>query len=207
MLPLSMFKERNVAFGNLATIAIYAGLTISTFIIVIVLQQVAGFSALVAGFVMVPVTAIMFLLSGRFGALAGRHGPRFFMTAGPLIGAGGFLLMLSTGEPLNYWTQLLPGILVFGFGLSMTVAPLTSAILGSVPEDTAGIASAVNNAVARIAGLVAVALTGLVTGPVLTMAGFHRVLVLMATLLVAGGVISWFGIVNPVTAKPEPDRR
>jgi EmrB/QacA subfamily drug resistance transporter len=196
MLPLSMFKERNVAFGNLATIAIYAGLTISTFIIVITLQQVAGYSALRAGFVLLPVTAIMFALSGRFGALAGRHGPRLFMTAGPLIGAAGFLLMLFSRENLNFWTQLLPGILVFGLGLSITVAPLTSAILGSVPEDTAGIASAVNNAVSRIAGLVAIALTGLITGPVLTMAGFHRSLILMAGLLAAGAAISWFGIVN-----------
>ncbi|TDP90496.1 MFS transporter [Labedaea rhizosphaerae] len=207
MLPLSMFRERNVAFGNLATIAIYAGLTIATFIVVITLQQVAHYSALVAGFVMVPVTAIMFVGSGRFGALAGRYGPRFFMTAGPLVGAAGFLLMLVTREDMNYWTQLLPGILVFGLGLSMTVAPLTSAILGSVPEETAGIASAVNNAVARVAGLVAVALTGLVTGPVLTLAGFHRALVLIAVLLVAGGVVSWFGIVNPERATPAPDRR
>lgn len=196
MLPLSMFGERNVAFGNLATVAIYAGLTVSTFVNVIVLQQVAGYSALKAGLVMMPVTVIMFVLSGRFGALAGRYGPRLFMTVGPLVGATGFLLMLWSRQDLNFWTQLLPGILVFGLGLSMTVAPLTSAILGSVPGETAGIASAVNNAVARIAGLVAVALTGLVTGPVLTMAGFHRALVLMAALLVVGAVISWFGVVN-----------
>lgn len=207
MLPLSMFRDRTVAFGNLATVAIYAALQISTFVIVIVLQQVAHFSALKAGFVLLPVTAIMFLLSGRFGALAGRYGPRLFMTLGPLTGAAGFLLMLLTREDLDFWTQLLPGILVFGLGLSMTVAPLTSAILGSVPEETAGIASAVNNAVARIAGLVAIALTGLVTGPVITMAGFHRSLVLMAALLGAGAVISWLGVVNPRTATPEPGTR
>lgn len=196
MLPLGMFKKRNVAFGNLATIAIYAGLSVSSFIIVITLQQVAHFSALTAGFAMLPVTVIMFTLSGRFGALAGRFGPHFFMAAGPLLAATGFLLMTRTQPDLNYWTQLLPGILVFGFGLSITVAPLTSAILGSVAAEHAGIASAVNNAVARIAGLVSIALVGIVTGPHLDIHGFHRALIATATLLAAGGIISLVGITN-----------
>jgi MFS family permease len=156
--------------GNVATLTIYAGLTASTFLLVLFLQQVGGYSALLAGLSLLPVTIIMFLLSPRFGALAGRYGPRLFMGVGPLIGATGFLLMLglnpqfthgSSAYPsFNYWSQLFPAIIVFGIGLSVTVAPLTAAILGDVPAEKAGVASAVNNAVARVAGLVAVAAVG-----------------------------------------------
>jgi EmrB/QacA subfamily drug resistance transporter len=170
MLPLSLFRNHNFSMGNVATLTIYAGLTASTFLLVLFLQQVGGYSALLAGLSLLPVTIIMFLLSPRFGALAGRYGPRLFMGVGPLIGATGFLLMLglnpqfthgSSAYPsFNYWSQLFPAIIVFGIGLSVTVAPLTAAILGDVPAEKAGVASAVNNAVARVAGLVAVAAVG-----------------------------------------------
>jgi len=196
MLPLDTFKRRNVAVGNVATLTIYAGLSIASFILIITLQQLAQYSALLAGCAMLPVTIIMFIMSGRFGALAGKFGPRLFMGIGPLLAACGFLLMLGTKTDINYWTQLLPGIIIFGLGLSMTVAPLTSAILGSVPPEHAGIASAVNNAVARIAGLLAIALIGVVTGPVLTIDGFHRVLITVAILLGAGGIISLIGVTD-----------
>jgi EmrB/QacA subfamily drug resistance transporter len=162
MLPLSLFSNHNFSVGNIATLAIYAGLTASTFILIVFLQQVGGYSALAAGLAGVPITLIMFVLSPRMGALAGRYGPRLFMGIGPIVGGLGILLMLRLGTHINYWTQLFPAIAVFGIGLSITVAPLTAAILGDVPQEKAGIASAVNNAVARIAGLVAVAAVGAV---------------------------------------------
>ena len=160
MLPLSLFGNRNFSVGNVATLAIYAGLGTSTFLIVLFLQQVGGYSAFAAGLALLPVTLLMFVLSSRFGALSGKYGPRFFMGVGPLVAGCGFLLMLRLHADVQYWSQLFPGIILFGVGLSITVAPLTAAILGDVPKPQAGIASAVNNAVARIAGLVAIAAVG-----------------------------------------------
>jgi MFS family permease len=200
MLPLNLFNTRNFAVGNLATLTIYAGLSISMFIIVVFVQQIGNYSALRAGFTLMPVTLLMFFLSPRIGALAGKWGPRWFMAAGPILGALGFLLMLRVDGDINYWTELLPGILVFGVGLSVTVSPLTSAVLGSIDAKRAGIASAVNNMIARVAGLIGIALIGLVTGPHIDLNSFHRVLVVTAGLLAAGGVISAIGIQN--SARP-----
>jgi EmrB/QacA subfamily drug resistance transporter len=197
MVPLSLFKVRNFTIGNLATTTIYAGLSVSTFLIIIFVQQVGHYSALSAGLTILPVTLIMFFLSPRFGALAGRFGPRFFMSVGPIIAAIGFLLLLRVNVEINYWTQLLPGILIFGLGLSMTVAPLTSAVLADINKQHAGIGSAINNAIARIAGLVAIASIGLVIGQDLTLDGFHRGIMVMVILLTFGGVISAIGIRNP----------
>ncbi|HVX57033.1 MAG TPA: MFS transporter [Candidatus Saccharimonadales bacterium] len=160
MLPLGLFRHRNFSVGNVATLAVYAGLSVSTFLIVLFLQQVSHYSALKAGLAMLPVTIIMFLLSPRAGVLSAKYGPRLFMGFGPLIGGAGFLLVARLPLHFTYWTQLLPAIIVFGLGLSITVAPLTAAILGDVPPAQAGIASAVNNAVARVAGLLAVAAVG-----------------------------------------------
>jgi EmrB/QacA subfamily drug resistance transporter len=196
MLPLGLFKVRNFAYGNIATLAIYGGLSVATFLLVVYLQQVAGYSAIQAGLALMPVTLIMFFLSSRFGALAGTYGPRLFMTLGPILGAMGFLLMMGAQSQMQYWTQLFPGVVVFGLGLSITVAPLTAAILGAIDSKQAGIGSAVNNAVARIAGLIAIAGIGVVVGPTLTTFGFHRGLLATAILLVLGGVISFVGIRN-----------
>lgn len=196
MLPLGLFSVRNFSVGNIATTAIYAGLSIATFLIAVFVQQVGGYSAMEAGLALIPVTLIMFFLSGRFGALAGTYGPRLFMAAGPIVAAAGFGLMILVDSTVNYWV-LLPGILLLGLGLSITVAPLTSAILGAVDSRQAGIASAVNNAIARIAGLIAIALLGVVTGPVLTLEGFRNGAILTAILLIVGGVISAIGIKNP----------
>jgi EmrB/QacA subfamily drug resistance transporter len=160
MLPLSIFKNHNFSVGNVATLAIYASLTATTFLVVVFLQQVAGYSALKAGMALVPVTLIMFFLSSRFGTLSGKYGPRAFMTVGPIIAGIGFLLMLRIDASADYVTQVLPGVALFGLGLSVTVAPLTHAILGDVDKSQSGIASAINNAVARIAGLLAVAAVG-----------------------------------------------
>lgn len=160
MLAFELFARRNFSVGNIATLAVYAGLSASTFLIVVYLQQVNGYSALAAGLTLLPVTVIMFIVSPRTGALAGIYGPRLFMGVGPIIAGLGFLLMLRMGQVSHYWTELFPAVIVFGVGLSLTVAPLTAAILGDVPADKAGIASAINNAVARVAGLIAIAAVG-----------------------------------------------
>lgn len=200
MLPLELFRTRNFTVGNIATVAIYAGLAVATFLIAIFLQQVGGYSATQAGLALLPVTLIMFLLSSRFGALAGTHGPRLFMAVGPVLAGIGFLLMLNVGSgegrSVEYWPQLFPGIVLFGLGLSVTVAPLTSAVLSSISSRQAGIGSAVNNAVSRIASLVAIALVGLIVGTTIDIDGFRRGIVLAATLLIIGGVISGVAIRN-----------
>jgi EmrB/QacA subfamily drug resistance transporter len=196
MLPLHLFAARNFAYGNVATFAIYAALSIATFVITVFLQQVAGYSALEAGLSLIPVTIIMFFLSSRFGSLATRWGPRFFMTAGPLIAAAGFFSMLRVTMPINYWSGLLPGILVFGLGLSITVAPLTAAILGSRDSAQAGIGSAVNNAISRIAGLLAIAFLGIIVGESITIETFKQSILVASLLLVFGGVVSFIGIRN-----------
>lgn len=197
MLPLRLFRARNFAWGNLATTAIYGALSLGGFVLTLFLQQVAGYSATWSGVAQLPTTLAMIALSAWFGTLSGRYGPRLFMTVGPVVAAAGFLLMLAMDETAFYPTQVLPGQLVFGLGLSITVAPLTAAILGAVPPHDAGIGSAVNNAVARVAGLVTVAFAGIITGGVLDVASFHRALLVTAALLVAGGLLSLIGIRNP----------
>jgi EmrB/QacA subfamily drug resistance transporter len=162
MLPLALFRRHNFAFGNIETFAMYGGLGVLFFLLVLFLQQVAGYSALAAGTASLPVTAIMFALSMRFGALADRYGPRFFMGVGPLVTAAGLALFLRLDEDVNYLTDLLPALVIFGLGLAMTVAPLTSTVLADADESNAGIASGVNNAIARVAALVAIAAVGAV---------------------------------------------
>ncbi|MDQ1607189.1 MAG: hypothetical protein QOJ18_1556 [Microbacteriaceae bacterium] len=196
MMPLGLFRVRNFGIGNVATVAIYGALSIGGLLVVVFLQQVAGYPATLAGLALLPVTLINIALSPVFGGLAGRHGPRLFMAVGPIVAGIGYLLMRGISATANYWTQVLPGTIVFGLGLSITVAPLTAAILGSIDESQAGIGSAINNAVSRVAGLVAVAMLGIVVGTRLDVAGFHRGLLVTAGLLIAGGVISAFGIQN-----------
>src|SRR3954451_5887317 len=162
MLPLSLFRRRNFAVGNAETFTIYAGLSVLFFFLVLFLQQVAGWSALHAGLATLPTTVVMFLLSRHTGALADRYGPRLFMGGGPLVAACGLLLMQRIGADPDYLTALLPALLVFAVGLSLTVAPLTATVLADADEHNAGIASGVNNAVARVAGLLGVAAIGAV---------------------------------------------
>ncbi|RDV46544.1 MFS transporter [Leifsonia sp. ku-ls] len=203
MLPLGLFRVHNFWVGNISTFFVYAALSFGPLIVTLFLQQVAGFSAIAAGFVFIPSTLCMLLLSGLFGGLAGRFGPRLFMAVGPMIAAVGFLWLLMMGTDVNYWTTLLPAVLLFGVGLSITVAPLTSAILGAIHPEQAGIASAVNNAVSRIAGLLAVAAAGMIIGGTLDEAGLHRAMIAAAALLLIGGVVSAIGIQNraPVAEK------
>jgi MFS family permease len=160
MLPLQLFRRRNFAAGNIETFAMYGGLSIVFFLLVLFLQGVAGYSALAAGGASVPVTLVMFVLAARFGRLADRYGPRWFMGTGPLVCAAGLSLMLRLDADVDYWTELLPALLIFALGLAIVVAPLTATVLSDADEHNAGIASAVNNAIARVAGLVAIAAIG-----------------------------------------------
>ena len=162
MLPLTLFRRHNFAFGNIETFAMYGGLGLLFFFLVLFLQQVAGWSATAAGSASIPVTIMMFAFSTRFGAMADRYGPRFFMGVGPLVAAAGLASFLRLDADVNYLTDLLPGLLLFGLGLSITVAPLTSTVLADADESNAGIASGVNNAIARVAGLVTIAAVGAV---------------------------------------------
>jgi len=202
MVPLALFTVRNFAWGNLTTTFVYGAISLGGFLLVVFLQQVAGYPATLAGLATLPVTIISILLSSRIGALAGRCGPRVFMSVGPLIAAVGFILYAFSGAHPYYWTQILPGVILFGFGMTITVAPLTSAILGAIDERQAGIGSAINNAVSRVAGLVAIAFVGLIVGPQLGVAGFQRGMLVTAVLLVLGGVTSCIGIRNSVPKAP-----
>ncbi|HEY1595995.1 MAG TPA: MFS transporter [Thermoleophilaceae bacterium] len=162
MLPLSLFKSRNFAVGNITTFALYAGLGAATFLLALFLQEAAGYSALEAGLSLLPLTVITFALSRRFGALADRIGPRPFMGFGPIVAGAGLLLLVRVNSSGDYVKDVLPGVLVFGLGLAATVAPLTATVLAGAPAHHSGIASGVNNAVARVAGLLAVAVIGAV---------------------------------------------
>jgi len=159
MLPLGLFRRRNFSAGNIETFATYAGLSILFFFLILFLQQIWGYSPLRSGLATLPVTVVMFALSRRFGRLADRFGPRLFMGAGPLLAACGLLLFQRIGAHVDYLADVLPGLLVFSLGLAMTVAPLTAAVLAGA-EGEAGIASGVNNAVARVAGLLGTAAVG-----------------------------------------------
>jgi EmrB/QacA subfamily drug resistance transporter len=162
MLPLALFRVRNFAVANAATLATYAGLMGSSFFLTLYLQQVGGYSALAAGFAGVPISLMLFFLSPRFGAFSARVGPRLPMAAGPIVGGLGLLLLLRVDVDPSYLTEVLPALVVFGLGLAATVAPLTTTVLNSVDERNAGIASGVNNAVSRVAGLLAIAVLGAV---------------------------------------------
>ncbi len=207
MLQLDLFARRNFALANLQTLSMYAGLSILFFFLFIFLQQVAGYSALKAGLTTIPTTLIMFALSSRMGALADRHGPRLFLAGGPLVSAAGILLFLRAGLETSYLRDLLPALVVFSLGLSMTVAPLTATVLADADESDAGIASAVNNAIARVAGLIGVSAIGaFVAGQLAgdtfapdtgSVRAFHEAIAICSVLVATGGVVAFFGIRNP----------
>jgi EmrB/QacA subfamily drug resistance transporter len=202
MIPLRLFAVRNFSVGNVSTTLVYGALSLGGFLITVFLQEVAGFSATAAGLAFLPMTIISIVLSSFFGGLAGKYGPRLFMGLGPIVGGIGYLLlMFGMGDDVNYWTQVLPGVVVFAVGLTMTVAPLTAAILGSIPTEESGIGSAINNAISRIAGLISIAFVGVILGSQLTVDSFHRGLLVTAVLLILGGIVSLIGISNPVHEK------
>ncbi|NRG39699.1 DHA2 family efflux MFS transporter permease subunit [Rathayibacter sp. VKM Ac-2835] len=198
MLPLSLFASRNFTVGNVSTAFVYGALSFGFFALGLYLQQGLGFSATLAGLATLPPTILLLLLSQVAGSLTARFGPRLFMGVGPLVAGVGFLLLAGVRPPADYATQLLPGILLFGLGLAITVAPLTSTILGAVDSRHSGVGSAINNAVSRIAGLVAIAATSLIVGDSLDAEGFSRAAIATAVLLFAGGLVSLLGIRNPV---------
>uniref|UniRef100_UPI0040535A4E MFS transporter n=1 Tax=Microbacterium sp. LWH7-1.2 TaxID=3135257 RepID=UPI0040535A4E len=201
ILPLDLFRVRNFWTGNVSTTFIYGALALNGLVVVVYLQEGAGLPATLAGLASLPMTILLILSSSRVGALSGRWGPRFFMTAGPLTMGVGALLLLTVDTDFSYWWQVLPSMIVMGAGLALTVAPLTSAILGSIEPERSGIASAVNNAVARVAGLIAIALLATIVGGALDLEGFHRSAIVTAVLMIAGGITSFFGIRNPDRAQ------
>jgi EmrB/QacA subfamily drug resistance transporter len=200
MLPMPLFADRNFATGNLATVFVYAGVSIGTLIVTLFLQEIVGFGATESGIATLPLPILSFLLAAHVGGLAAKCGPRLFMAAGPLIAGVGFVSMRPAPGHFDLWVQLLPGLVLFGLGLTITVTPLTSAILAAVKPSQSGIGSAINNAVSRIAGLIAVALAGVIAGGALDYGSFRRLVLVTAVLFALGGVIAAIGIRNP--AKP-----
>jgi EmrB/QacA subfamily drug resistance transporter len=162
MMPLYLFRSRNFSVGNLTTLALYAGLGVATFFLILFVQQVGGYTPIQAGLSLLPITVVTFLLSRRFAALADRLGPHYFMGGGPIVAGAGLLLLMLVGAKADYVTTILPGVLVFAFGLAATVAPLTATVLGSVEPGHSGLASGINNAIARVANLLAIAAIGAV---------------------------------------------
>jgi EmrB/QacA subfamily drug resistance transporter len=203
MMPLSLFRARNFWTGNVATAFIYGALSLNGFVLGVYLQQGAGLRATLAGLAFLPSTVIMILFSERVGAWSGRYGPRLFMTVGPIVMGAGSLLLLTVSKDFSYWWQVLPYVVVFGIGLTLTVSPLTSAILGSIESERSGIASAVNNAVSRVAGLLVIAMLATIIGGRLDLAGFHRGVVVTAVMMVVGGLVSFTGIRNELVKAGE----
>lgn len=152
ILPLDSFRSRQFSAANAATFVIYGALGGSLFLLPIQLQRVIGYSPVAAGRALLPVTVVMLILSARMRRLATRVGPRLPMTVGPLVAGAGLVLLSRAGSGSSYWAGLLPGVVVFGLGLATTVAPLTATVLAAVPIQHAGVASAINNDVARTAG-------------------------------------------------------
>jgi EmrB/QacA subfamily drug resistance transporter len=196
MLPLRLFRSRNFTVTNIETLAVYGALSGSFFFLALFLQQRAGWSPLEAGAATAPVTVVMFLFSRRVGALSARYGPRFFMSVGPIVAGLSILGFARLPENVNYLTDVLPPLIGFSVGMTLTVAPLTTTVLSEAGPSDAGIASGVNNAVARVAGLLAIALLGIAAGGRLTTPGFHRTIVFTSAFLVVGGLIAAVGIRN-----------
>lgn len=157
LVPLGIFRSRTFSGANLTTLAVYAGLGLALFLVVVRLQLSLGYSALEAGASLLPFTVLMLLLSPTAGRVGQRIGPRWPLTVGPLVTASGLLLLGRIGPGDHYLTTVLPAVTVFGLGMAVTVAPLTATVVGGVSDDLVGVASGINNSVARLAGLLAVA--------------------------------------------------
>src|SRR5215471_2947360 len=200
MLPLRLFRLRNFSVTNIETLSVYGGLSALSTFLTLYLIEFAGFSALQAGISLLPVTLVMLFLSPRTGRLSMQYGPPLFMALGPVLAGLGVLAYTRLPQNLSYWVDILPPLLVFSVGLSLTVAPLTTTVLADAGPGDAGVASGVNNAVARIAGLLAIAILGILAaggGDHLTEHGFHITMGAVAVLLVSGGLIGAIGIRNP----------
>jgi EmrB/QacA subfamily drug resistance transporter len=213
LVPPDLFSSRQFTAANIVTFVVYAAIGVVFFLLVLQLQVVAGFSPLVAGSALVPITAVMLLLSARMGRLAQRIGPRWPMTVGPLVAATGLLLSLRIGPGASYWLDVVPAVTVFGLGLATLVAPLTATVLGAVPQHHAGVASGVNNAVARAAGLLAVAVLPVAAGlsgddyrrPAEFAGGYHVAVLICVGLLLAGSLTAFLSIRDDVLAPAEDE--
>jgi EmrB/QacA subfamily drug resistance transporter len=214
LLPPGIFGSAQFDAANAVTFVVYAALGGVLFLLPVVLQEVAGYSPVAAGTALLPVTAIMLALSARSGALAARIGPRLQMSAGPVVIAGGLVLLGRIDAGGSYFTEVLPAMVVFGLGLAVTVAPLTATALGAASAEHAGIASAVNNDVARAGGLIAVAVLPALAGitgesflhPAELAAGFGTAVLIAAGACLAGGLLAAATIRNPVSPPPTARR-
>ncbi|HYA68623.1 MAG TPA: MFS transporter, partial [Acidimicrobiales bacterium] len=220
MVPLEVFRVRQFTVTNVVTFLVYAALGGVLFLFPVELQVVDHYTPLESGVALLPITVLMLLLSARSGRLATRIGPRLQMSTGPVVvGAGLALLGRSTGDA-GYVAGVLPAVLVFGLGLAITVAPLTTTALGALPAEHAGLASAVNNDVARLGGLLAVAILPALAGitgsgylhPVALAVGFRRAVLIAGLWCAAGGLVAASGIRNPAPPTPTagakaPDER
>jgi len=213
LLPLSLFSIRGFAVANLTTLLVYGALSAALFLVVLELQQVTGYSALGSGAAIFPITLLLFLLSPRLGGLVARMGSRRLITVGPIVAGLGLLLFLRVAASASYLTVVLPAAAVFGLGLALTAAPLSTAILGAVPSTRAGIASGVNNAVTRVAGLLALAAVPLAAGLANPAdaagtgftSGFHHALLISAVLCLLGGVTAFVGLRPARPAAPSSE--
>jgi predicted MFS family arabinose efflux permease len=209
MLPLGVFRSRQFSAANAVTFVVYAALGGLLFLVPTVLQVVHGYSPIAAGSALLPVTFIMLALSSRSGALASRIGPRLQMSVGPLVIAASLLLFIRIGGSGDYLTAVLPAVVVFGFGVAIMVAPLTATALSAAPAEHAGVASAVNNDVARAGSLIAVAVLPALAGitgdsylhPAQLAHGFKMAALMAAVFCAAGGVLAALTIRNPSKAK------
>ncbi len=210
MLPPAIFRVRQFTVTNLVTFIVYGALGGSLFLLPVELQVVGGYSPLESGLALLPLTVVMLLLSSRSGRLATRIGPRLQMSVGPVVVGVGLALLARLTTDTSYVTGVLPAVLVFGLGLAITVAPLTSTALAALPDEHSGLASAVNNSVARVGGLIAVSVIPAVAGisgsgylhPATLSAGFRTAVQLAAGLCVVAGGIAAVGIRNPDRARP-----
>jgi EmrB/QacA subfamily drug resistance transporter len=210
MLPLTMFRERQFSAANAVTFVVYGALGGALFLVPVELQLVSHYTALQSGLSLLPVTAIMLVFSARSASLAARIGPRLQMSLGPVVVGAGLVLLTRAADGRAYITYVLPAILVFGTGLALTVAPLTSTALGAAAPEHAGVASAVNNVIARAAGLIAVAVLPLLAGitgtaalqPHLFATGFRLALTIAGVTCAAGGVVALAVIRNPTGSGP-----
>ncbi len=211
MMPLSLFRSKQFTGANMVTLVVYAALAGALFLLPLALQRVSGFSPVQAGSALLPVTVVMLLLSARMGRLAQGIGPRRPMTIGPIVAACGMALFARIGASSTYLVDVLPAVVIFGLGLSLTVAPLTATVLAAAPAHEVGVASAVNNDVARTAGLLAVAVLPGVAGidsaayadPSRLATGFHHAVLIAAVLCALGGLLSWFVIDDAVLDRGE----
>jgi MFS family permease len=214
LLPLGIFRSRQFTGANVVTLLVYAALGALFFLLILQLQNVLGYSALEAGAAIMPVNVLMLALSSRAGRLSARIGPRFPMAGGAAVAGLGMLLLARVQPGTSYIDTVLPGLVVFGLGLTALVAPLTAAVLGAVDSSEAGVASAVNNAAARLAGLLAVAILPFVAGISASerasgeqfAAGFARAMWISAALCFAGAVVAFFTVKHgePTVVSPHP---